>query len=91
MGYILPITHYQYQDYQNRVTQKEQDPYHIEKPYKVILDTKSREMEDEDHTQKDDQSSKSNFFYKPMNTDNNKNEKVISKITGKGQHFSESI
>lgn len=91
MGYILPITHYQYQDYQNRVTQKGQDPYHIEKPYKVILDTKSREMDENEDTHENAKSGKSDFLYQPISNEEPKREKIISEITGKGQLFSESI
>ncbi|WP_404451761.1 hypothetical protein LG329_15670 [Virgibacillus necropolis] len=91
MGYILPITHFQYQDYQNRVTKKDQDPYYIEHPYKVILDTKSREMEAEEETRNNGKPFKPNYYYKPMHTEDPMNEKMYSKLTGKGLHFSETI
>ncbi|RYG72128.1 hypothetical protein EU245_11605 [Lentibacillus lipolyticus] len=36
MGYVLPVNHYQYQDYQRRAVRRGKDPFHIEKPYKTI-------------------------------------------------------
>lgn len=91
MGYILPITHFQYQDYQNRVTKKEDDPFYIEHPYKVILDTKSREMEEREDTLENGKPNKTNYYNKQMPVEQIKNDKIYSNITGKGQHFSESI
>lgn len=92
MGYILPITNFQYQEYQNRVTQKKQDPYFIEKPYKVVLDTKSRELDDEKDTQRNGKTFDTNYYYKPMmQTETPKDEYLYAKLTGKGRHFSESI
>ncbi|ASN06494.1 hypothetical protein [Virgibacillus necropolis] len=91
MGYILPITHFQYQDYQNRVIKSDQDPFYIEHPYKVTLDTKSREMEDREDVLKNGGSSKNNSHYEPMHVEEPKSEKLYEKLTGKGQHFSGSI
>jgi len=35
MGYIMPVEQYQYQDYHNRITKEERDPFPIEKPYAI--------------------------------------------------------
>lgn len=91
MGYILPITNFQSQDYHNRVIKSELDPYYIEHPYKVVLDTKSREMDDRENTQKYAKPLKSTYYYHPIQTENPKSEKLYAKLTGKGRHFSESI
>lgn len=91
MGYILPITQFQYMDYQNRVIKNEQDPYFIEHPYKVVLDTKSRELEDEEGTRSGGQPYKYNDNYKPIHIEKPKTEKLYAKLTGKGRHISESI
>ncbi|MFZ3577932.1 hypothetical protein [Virgibacillus sp. DJP39] len=87
MGYILPITHYQYQDYQNRVIKDKQNPYYIEKAYKVVLDNASREMEED--TQANGNNSET--AYETVQSTNPEIEKFYSELTGKGQHFSESI
>ncbi|MBM7540186.1 hypothetical protein [Amphibacillus cookii] len=39
MGYILPIENYQAKYYQERVTQPDQDPMPIERPYPIRLET----------------------------------------------------
>lgn len=36
MGYILPINHYGYKDYHVRTIKKKEDPFYIEKTYKII-------------------------------------------------------
>lgn len=38
MGYILPIENYQAQQYQNRVSQPDRNPYPVERLYPVHLD-----------------------------------------------------
>ncbi|WP_182200014.1 hypothetical protein [Paraliobacillus salinarum] len=38
MGYILPVTNYQYSNYHARVTQPKRDPYPIEQLYPIQLD-----------------------------------------------------
>ncbi|MBP1947214.1 hypothetical protein [Virgibacillus litoralis] len=87
MGYILPINHYQYKDYQQRVTEDKQDPYYIEKPYKAMLEAKHldiarqearlRTIRDSDH--------KLSAVKSPTA------EKILADVTGKGLHFSDSI
>ena len=44
MSYILPIPHYQYADYQKRVTENKNDRIFIDRPFKVILETQYDEV-----------------------------------------------
>lgn len=45
MGYILPINHYQYQDYQTKVNQvKRIGTTSVEKPYRTVLERHHQEI-----------------------------------------------
>ncbi|WP_010649968.1 hypothetical protein [Oceanobacillus massiliensis] len=44
MGYILPVDHYQYNDYHKRVVQEKENKHFIERPFKVILDNRHQEI-----------------------------------------------
>ncbi|SDQ89271.1 hypothetical protein SAMN05216232_2442 [Virgibacillus subterraneus] len=87
MGYILPINHYQYKDYQQRVTEDKQDPYYIEKPYKAMLEAKHLDIARQEgrlRTIKDS-------GYKLSAVKSPTAEKILADVTGKGHHFSDSI
>ncbi|WP_106497948.1 hypothetical protein [Lentibacillus sp. Marseille-P4043] len=88
MGYVLPISQYQYTDYKQRVIKEKQDPFYIESPYKVILDSQHQDIPQE-HTQRASTINTSNdHVEKPVHDGA---EKVYANITGKGRIFSESI
>ncbi|WP_347835521.1 hypothetical protein [Gracilibacillus sp. JCM 18860] len=36
-GYVIPVENYQYQQYQQRVTKRERDPFPIERLYQFNL------------------------------------------------------
>ena len=38
MGYILPVTHYTYKNYQTRMKRGDDRPFYIEKAFPVILE-----------------------------------------------------
>lgn len=44
MGYILPISNFQYNDYQRRITKEKIDPYAIEGPFKVAFDIQHEQV-----------------------------------------------
>ncbi len=44
MGYILPVQHYQYQHYHQRVETKQQRMFYIEEPFKALLDNKHQAL-----------------------------------------------
>lgn len=37
MGYVLPVAHYQYQDYKRRITPNKQSRFYIDRVYKPAL------------------------------------------------------
>lgn len=92
MGYILPLPHFQYKDYQKRVAKDKLDPYYIEQPYKAILEITYQDIADEEEEDRQ-------YNYEPYNSSDYKvippeppvNTKKLAEITGMGQHFSETI
>lgn len=45
MGYILPVTHYNYKQYQNRMKETEESPHYISRPEKIVFHQLSPEYE----------------------------------------------
>jgi|GEM_PF-2069556 len=90
MGYIMPVTNYQYNDYQKRVIEDKEDPIHIERPFKVVLETQYEEIVDEHKSQERIELTEAR---KPLNYGRNNMmySKAIANITGKGQLFSEGV
>lgn len=89
MGYILPVTHYQYNDYQNRINEdRRRFPVYVEKPFKIVLEKQHQEIKKEyerfHHSYHSDQPQH------PM-PKSPRSEQLYGKITGKGQHISESV
>lgn len=87
MGYILPLPHYQYKDYQKRVTADKRDPFYIEKPYKTILETKHQDIADEYARLE----ASANSLKKLTAPKIPASEKLYADLTGKGRQFSETI
>lgn len=87
VGYILPINHYQYKDYQQRVTEDKQDPYYIEKPYKAILEAKHQDIARKEGRLETTRESS----YKLSAVKSPTAEKIHADVTGKGRYFSDSI
>ncbi|WP_067729608.1 hypothetical protein [Oceanobacillus damuensis] len=81
MGYILPIDHFQYNDYQKRIVQQKDNKHHIEGPFKVILNTQHEEISSKYDTM--NKSSTENI--QPHNA----SEALFGTLTGKGRNFSE--
>ncbi|MCG3418375.1 hypothetical protein [Oceanobacillus jordanicus] len=84
MGYILPISHYQYNDYQNRITETKPNPHYIERPFKVILEEQHQRIEKE-YERLNGQVQQS-----PSKKDIHAN-KFFEQITGKGKNFSAGV
>ncbi|SFJ66462.1 hypothetical protein SAMN04487936_103245 [Halobacillus dabanensis] len=99
MGYILPINHYQYQDYQVRTTKDERSPFAFEKVFKATLDNKLKQ--NEPYSQKRLKYQKLNGIHIPRTTHAvsrvsqpphpEEGDAILSKMTGKGQNFSETV
>lgn len=80
MGYILPVTHYQYQDYQNRITEKKRIPPMVERPFKVVLEKQHEEI-----TSEYDRLNRSGAAIQAANA-RPEAEKVYGDLTGKGTY-----
>ncbi|SET16003.1 hypothetical protein SAMN05216389_106101 [Oceanobacillus limi] len=50
MGYILPIQHHEYHDYQKRIIKEKRNPYVIEKPFKTILESQYEELKKDNYS-----------------------------------------
>lgn len=88
MGYILPVTPYQYNDYQNRINADRRMPNYVEKPFKVVLEKQHQEIKKE--YERFHNSYQSDQLPHKM-LSNPSSEKLYEKITGKGQHFNDSV
>ncbi|MFC7062820.1 hypothetical protein [Halobacillus seohaensis] len=98
MGYVLPVTNYQYQDYHKRVTPDQRSPFILDPVFKVTLDHKLKEhYNPREQKQKGSQHLRKNLhtpqtmYYKKQEDLTEDEQSAYSKITGKGQRFSESI
>lgn len=88
MGYILPVNFYQYQDYQERVTRPQQDPYYIERPFKVILNSAHKQIEN----RHDVYGGSSSSLSMPGEAHKSRQaERIYVELTGKGRYFSETV
>ncbi|CDQ21001.1 hypothetical protein SAMN05192559_106216 [Halobacillus karajensis] len=99
MGYILPVNHYQYQDYQTRTAQHERSPFVLEKVYKVKLNQRKHQQTRENGCQNDQKQLSSIQFPNQMHVvkkgrtdmDQTNHCIILFEITGKGRYFSESV
>lgn len=48
MGYILPVNHYDYEQYKIRDLKSNESPHHIERPFKIIY----HEINEDEHPDK---------------------------------------
>lgn len=99
MGYILPIPHYQYSDYRERVERTKRDPFPIERPFKLDLEQQLDNPEPRDEDRKDYQyyseqvkEQQKTDLYAPQSVHAGRAQhKIYSEVTGIGRHFNESI
>lgn len=99
MGYILPVHHYQYQDYQARATKDRRSPFALEKVFKATLDSKLKD--NQSHAQDRLDYQRLSGIHIPSTTHavtsashpiySEEREGILSNITGKGQNFSETV
>ncbi|MFO1445578.1 hypothetical protein KDN24_20745 [Bacillus sp. Bva_UNVM-123] len=89
MGYIAPVTNYQYQQYTERVISKRYDPYRF-----VPISTIKPPVNPREYI-RDEQKS---FLSKPHQNNNFRNqqrnhfvENIYSEITGIGRFYNESV
>ncbi|WLR47518.1 hypothetical protein LC065_18765 [Halobacillus litoralis] len=99
MGYILPVNHYQYQDYQIRTTQHERSPFVLEKVFKATLDSNLKHNYPPEQDRVEDQGRKTLHITKNTHAmksvhssfQRSGTEKILSNMTGKGRYFSETV
>lgn len=94
MGYILPITHYQYTQYANRTIRTNDSPFVLLPVVKSSLekklhDNENRELLDFSNELKEKQTIDA-LTKKSTHTDDSINY-LLAEITGKGRHFNEFI
>ncbi|MFC4559355.1 hypothetical protein ACFO3D_14235 [Virgibacillus kekensis] len=93
MGYILPIPHYQYSDYQNRDIQEKRNPFYIEGPYKVMLEY--GDWEQEEDTDEEDKYRRTGDTVPAGESEGREadaaqdpaREKIYADLTGKGKNY----
>lgn len=90
MGYILPISQFEYTDYQKRVIKDKDDFQYIEKPYKITFDMHQQFNYDQNFANEMRRESKQGPS-QGIKLSNPKKEQLISTITGKGSLFNESV
>ncbi|UOQ43409.1 hypothetical protein MUN89_15990 [Halobacillus salinarum] len=98
MGYILPITHFQYNDYQQRNVRKERSPFELNQVFKATLDSKLTDQYKKREEDRKQFQELSPALYTPHHVhmasqkqQPEQKEQVFSRLTGKGRNFSESI
>ncbi|TFB15056.1 hypothetical protein E3U55_12450 [Filobacillus milosensis] len=96
MGYILPVDFHQYNQYQRReVSNRRQSDLALERVFRTELNELKRKFNSEDQEELEQEARKTYSpakVYQPDDTKfMNKNHKQLAEITGKGQHFSETI
>ncbi|MFC4403272.1 hypothetical protein [Gracilibacillus xinjiangensis] len=91
MGYIMPVDNYQYQQYHNRVTKEERDPFPIEKLYPVQFnmqyDREKLKEKAEDTTNNSEAETRMRKAAHYLTRKSTINDKVYAEVTGKGQQF----
>ncbi|RCW69762.1 hypothetical protein [Saliterribacillus persicus] len=101
MGYIIPVENYQYQQYQQRVSQPARDPFPIERLYPIPHQQPYNDEErvadnrqDNEHRRESEQKRQVTSYVaikKEADILEPVREKVFSEITGKGQFFKAEV
>ncbi|KIL50223.1 hypothetical protein KP77_15980 [Jeotgalibacillus alimentarius] len=96
MGYIAPVNQLQYQQYAERVTMKDYDPYYLTPVQRVNpLRRSDRDFEEELEQEMDKREKKRETEFKsgdaPIFHIQTIPPHLIPKVTGKGQNFNASI
>lgn len=82
MGYILPITHYSYINYEHRMRKSDKSPHYIDKPSKVVFGVGSESVaKDFNHGKTD------NHFERTVQVKSD----VKVQLTGKGKHVNAEV
>ncbi|MBO8156301.1 MAG: hypothetical protein H0Z32_07580 [Bacillaceae bacterium] len=91
MGYILPIQHHQYQDYHKRTIRTNKNPFFLEGPFPVELNSKLKEKKNKEKKSKE-QRKPLTAIYAARNVHAiEHSEKILAELTGKGKHVNEKV
>lgn len=82
MGYILPITHYSYINYEHRMRKNEKSPHFVDKPSKVVFNSGNSDIENAY-----DRELPYGHFEKAVKV----KRYVQVELTGKGQHVNVKV
>ncbi|MFB1050108.1 hypothetical protein [Paraliobacillus sp. JSM ZJ581] len=94
MGYVLPVTNYQYYNYHTRVTLPERDPYPIEQLYPIQLDMayqKETENEKIDISELSNYHKKNSLGKTPTSHNVKVTEGIYTNLTGTGRYFNKVV
>lgn len=104
MGYILPITHHQYNDYRNRMEPVKPDRFYIDPLVRLDLQEYLRDKEPREEDRKEYQhfseqishhkpkpEAAENRIFTPNSSHAGKSHKIYADLTGIGRHFNESV
>lgn len=87
MGYVIPVENYQYQQYQQRVTKRERDPFPIERLYPIQLDRNYDRLREKDVEQALLKKARVKQEQKDLEYMKSINNEIYAKMTGKGRQF----
>ncbi len=93
MGYVIPVDNYQYQQYQNRVTNEKRDPFPIEKLYPIQFGMHYKQ----EHTKEDPKKGYTPITKnRQVNTPSYEEEYhqkhiIYAEVTGKGKNFQAKV
>lgn len=82
MGYILPITHHSYINYEYRMRKNKKSPHYVEKPFKIKLETEGNHF-----SHNDKEEVVKNHFEKTIYLPRHEKNKII----GKGHYINVAI
>ncbi|WP_058308116.1 hypothetical protein [Gracilibacillus massiliensis] len=95
MGYIMPVENYQYQQYHNRVTKKERDPFPIEKLYPIQFGMQYKQERTKEEPKKEyipkTKERNSNRYQEENHENNHPKQKIYAEVTGKGVNFQAKV
>lgn len=90
VGYILPISHFEYTDYQRRTIKDKETLHYIEKPYKITMDMEQQFMYELDLA-KQTMRNKDHTPFAKIKVVSPAQDQLIANITGKGSLFNQII
>ncbi|SEP85233.1 hypothetical protein [Piscibacillus halophilus] len=92
MGYLLPVDFHQYSQYQSRhISNKRRSNVALERVFRTEFQEIKRHNREKQFNHKPTSGQKNSVYQSDRSKYVSKNPEELAEITGKGQHFSESI